>query len=466
MAERRILERVSASDLFLLLWDDYGWSTDIGGLAILDGHGVLEPGGRVRIEDVRRRLEPRLHQVRRFRQLLVRPLPGLGWPLWVDAPSFDIAEHVRVCTVAAPGDEPQLLRACEELARRRLDPSRPLWELWLLPGLAERRVGVLLRLHHAFADGTAALAAFGALLDLSADAPTSPVVPPWRPTPVPTDGALLRDNVRRRREDLARGWSGLIHPGRTARSAARVLPAWREVLTEHPAPRTSLNRPVGRDRRLALVRSRLDLTKRIAHAHGAKVNDVALAAVTGGLRELLATRGEDVEGLVQRAMVTISLHDEQPGAAQGNRPGWMMVPLPLGEPDPVRRLERIAAETAARKHESRPEAGSGPFRFVAGQRLWYRLFPRQRSVNLVVTNAPGPPVPLYLAGARLLEVFPMLPPMGNLTLVVGVLSYDGQLNITASADRDGCPDVGVFATGVRSTLDDLARSTAAVASLP
>ena len=109
---------------------------------------------------------------------------------------------------------------------------------------------------------------------------------------------------------------------------------------------------------------------------------------------------------MQRAMVTISLHEEQPWEAQGKKPGWMMVPLPLGEPDPIRRLERIATETAARKHDARPEAGSGIFRFVAGQRVWYRLFPRQRSVNLVVTNAPGPPVPLYLAGARLQEVFP------------------------------------------------------------
>jgi WS/DGAT/MGAT family acyltransferase len=241
-------------------------------------------------------------------------------------------------------------------------------------------------------------------------------------------------------------------------SPSATWPAWREVLTERRAPRTSLNRPVGTDRRLAIVRSRLDLTKQIAHAHRATVNDVVLAAVAGGLRELLASRGEDVRRLVQRAMVTISLHEEQPWDAQGNKPGWMMVPLPLGEPDQVRRLELIAAETAARKRKARPEAGSGVFRFVVGQRVWYRLFPRQRSVNLVVTNAPGPPVPFYLAGAPLVELFPMMPTMGNLTLVVAVLSYDGQLNLTAVADRDGCSDIEVFAQGVRDALDDLAQS--------
>src|SRR5215472_13067798 len=432
------LDRVTASDLFLLMWDDYGWSSDIGGLAILDGAGLLDRGGRVRIGAVREQLEPRLHLVPRFRQLLYRPRLGLGWPLWVDAPTFDLADHIQVHPVAAPGGQAQLLAACQDLAARQLDPARPLWELWLLPGLPDRQVGAYLRLHHAVADGAAALAVFGALLDQAPGAP-APAAPPWTPAPTPAPRDLLADNLRRRRAELGRGWSGLTHPDRTLRQARRAWPAWREVLGERPARHTSLNHPVGTGRRLAIVRGRLDVTKQIAHAHHATVNDVVLAAVAGGLRQLLASRGENVQQLVQRAMVTISLHDEEPGQARGNMPGWMMVPLPLGEPDPVRRLELIAAETAARKHQARPEAGSGIFRFAAGQRVWYRRFPRQRSVNLVVTNVAGPPVPLYLAGARLLELFPMMPVMGNLTLVVGVLSYAGQLNLTAVADPRSLP---------------------------
>jgi diacylglycerol O-acyltransferase / wax synthase len=458
MAGARPLERVTASDLFLLLWDDYGWSSEIGGLAICDGARLLDRDGRVRIEAVRAQLEPRSHLVPRFRQLLYRPPLGLGWPLWVDAPSFDLADHIRIHPAAAPGGQAQLLAACQELAARRLDAARPLWELWLLPGLPDRRVGAYLRLHHAIADGTAALAVFGALLDPAPDSPTPAASPPWIPAPIPAASQLLADNLRRRRAELGRGWSGLTHLARTRRQARAAWPAWREVLTEHPAPHTSLNHPVGTGRRLAIVRGRLDITKRIAHAHHATVNDVVLAAVAGGLRQLLASRGEDVEQLVQRAMVTISTHHEQPGQVHGNKPGWMMVPLPLGEPDPVRRLELIAAQTAARKHKARPKAGSGIFRFAAGQRAWYRHFPRQRSVNLVVTNVAGPPVPLYLAGAPLLELFPMMPVMGNLTLVVGVLSYAGQLNLTAVADHDHCPDLEIFTRGVRSAVDDLARS--------
>ena len=141
-----------------------------------------------------------------------------------------------------------------------------------------------------------------------------------------------------------------------------------------------------------------------------------------------------------------------------------MVPLPLGEPDPVRRLRQIAVETAARKHKAHPQVTSGLFRFVAVQRATYRFQVHQRFVNLSVTNVPGPPVPLYLAGAQLLELFPVAPILGNQTLTVGALSYAGQLNLTAMADQATCPDLEVFAQGVRSALDDLARSALAPAS--
>jgi diacylglycerol O-acyltransferase / wax synthase len=457
MAQSPPLDRLTASDIFLMLWDDYGWATDIGALAILDGRELLDPDGRLRLDDVRRVLEPRLALVPRFRQLLYRPSAGLGWPLWVDAPSFDITHHVRMRPLAAPAGEAELLRACEEIAGRRLDPGRPLWELWLLPGLPGDRVGALVRLHHAMADGAAAMAAFGALMDGVVD-PREPARSPT-PSSIPSSRRLLVDNVRRRTREMHGLVVGLRHPARTARRVVGALPAWKEVLTEARAPRTSLNRPVGRDRRLALVRTRLDVTKRIGHAHGAKVNDVVLTAVAGGLRELLRGRGEPVDGLMQRAMVTISLHDEGVGQARGNRPGWMMVPLPVGEPDAVRRLRRIASETRSRKRRPRPAAGSGIFRFVIGQRVWYRMFPRQRSVNVVVTNAPGPVVPLHLAGAELLETFPMMPVMGNLTLVVAVLSYAGQLNLTAVADRERCPDLDEFVRGVRQTFDELVASS-------
>ena len=457
MSGTRLLERVSAADHYSLLGDDFGFPWDIGVVAVADGARLVDGNGRLRVDAVRRRVEPRLHLVPRFRQVLYRPSFGLGWPVWVDARSFDIADHVCVFPLPAPAGEAELLAACEQLRGRRLDPARPLWQLWLLPGLSGQRVGLFVRMHHAIADGVAGVAALGALLDLAADAPI-PAAPPWTPAPMPAAAELFRDNMRWRLQGLDRALSRLAHPVSTAHQLGSDWPAWREVFAEERAPRTSLNRPVGADRKLAIVRSGLDLAKQIAHAHDAKVNDVVLTAVAGGLRELLRSRGESVEGLALRAMVPVSLHQEQPGQARGNLDGMIVVPLPLGEPDPLRLLHLVAAQTAERKNKAHPQAMStGIFRFTATRRAVLRLSSRQRRFNLLVTNVPGPPVPLYLAGAPLLEVFPLVPLVGNETLNVAVLSYAGQLNLTAVADGDACPDVNVFAQGVRSALVRLAQ---------
>jgi diacylglycerol O-acyltransferase len=441
----------------MLLWpEEFGWSQDIGALAILDGGRLLDGEGRFRIETAREEIGRRLHRVPRFRQLLCRPRFGLGWPLWVDAAATDLAEHVRELPLPAPADESQLLAACEELRHRRLRRSRPLWELWFLPGLPDRRVGLFMKVHHTIADGVAGVAALGAFVDPVPDPPRSDA-PPWSPAAMPTTSALFADNLRRRRLELGRTVGKLAHPVATARLARRGWPAVREAFVEARAPRTSLSRRVGWHRRLALVRSDLDLIKRVAHAHDATVNDVLMAALAGGLRTLLVGRGERVDGLVLRAAVPVSLHQEQLSQAQGNRDGMMMVPLPIGEPDEVRRLRLIAAETTRRKRRYRPQGGT-LFRSVVLQRAFLRLAPYQRLTNTYAANVPGPPVPLYFAGARLLEVFPVVPIWGNVSLGVGALSYAGQFNITAVADREACPDLQVFVQGVRGSLERLAAS--------
>ena len=450
------MERLTAADLSMVWPEDFGWPQDIGALAILDGSGLLDADGRLPIEGIRDQLGRRLHLLPRFRQLLYMPPKGLGWPLWVDAPSFDLAEHVGVFPLGPEAGEGQLIAACEQLFQRRLDRSRPLWRLWFLPGLPEGRIGLFMKLHHAVADGIAGVAAIGAFLDLSADAPT-PAAPLWTPAPIPSTRDLFDDNLRRRIQGLDGAISNMAHPIHVARQAQDGWPAVREAFAEGRAPRTSLNRPIGSHRRLAVIRSNLDLVKQIAHAHGGKVNDVLLAAVAGGLRDLLRGRGEDVEGVVLRVFVPVSLHTERPGEARGNLDGAMVVQLPIGEPDPVRRLRLIAAETGERKKKRRPP-GSTLFRSPLIQRAFLRHMARQHFTNGYVANVPGPPVPLYLAGARLLEVFPVVPIMGNMTLGVGALSYAGQFNITAVADREACPDVAAFVEGARNSLDELAQS--------
>jgi WS/DGAT/MGAT family acyltransferase len=451
------MDRLSAQDLMMLWPEEQGWSQDIGALVILDGGALLDADGRFRIEAARDEIGRRLHLAPRFRQVLYRPAFGLGWPLWVDAPSIDLAAHVRVLPLEAPADEEQLLLACEDLRHRRLDRSRPLWELWFLPGLPDGRVALFMKLHHAIADGIAGVAALGAFVDLVPDPPTTSA-PPWKPAPMPSTRALFHDNLRRHLQALARAFLGFDHPVETVRRACRGWPAVREAFVEARAPRTSLNRRVGWHRCFALTRSNLDLVKRIAHAHDAKVNDVLMAVLAGGLRELLLGRGERVDGLVLRAFVPVSLHTERPGQARGNLDGAMVVPLPVGEADDACRLRLIAAETAERKKKQRPRGGT-LFRNVLIQRAALRFAHRQRVMNTYAANVPGPPVPLYFAGARLLEVFPIVPILGNVSIGVGALSYAGQFNITTVADRESCPDLDVFAEGVRRSLDAL---TAAV----
>lgn len=259
------MERLGGLELGVLLWDDFGWSGDIGALAILDGASLLDDDGELRIEAVRRRIEPRLHLVPRLRQCLYRPRRGLGWPVWVDSASFDLADHVRVVPLEAPGERAQLLRACQQLAPRRLHPTRPLWQMWLLPGLPQRRVGLFMKMHHTIADGVAGVATFGALLDPAADK-TEPATPPWTPALAPTTGELLRDNLGRRGHELARMLSSVAHPAGTLRRSRATWPAWREFFTEQRAPRTSLNRPIGADRSFALIGTRLDVARQIAQA--------------------------------------------------------------------------------------------------------------------------------------------------------------------------------------------------------
>ncbi|WP_202918506.1 wax ester/triacylglycerol synthase family O-acyltransferase [Streptomyces cavernae] len=449
-----IMERLSPQDLMMLWPDDLGWPETIGALAILDGTGLLDPDGRFRVEAVREVIESRLPLAHRFRQLLHTPRPGLGPPLWVDARSFDLTEHVRVRPFAAPPDEAQLLRTVERLRAVPFERSRPLWLMWFLPGLADDRVAMFVKLHHTIADGAAGVALVGTFLDLSADAPATPTRP-WTPAPKPSSRDLFEDNLRRRVQAARDSVSKLARPTATLRRAREGWPAVREGFIRGRAPRTSFNVPIGRDRRMAVVRSSLDVPKQIAHDHDAKLNDVLMTAVAGGLRELLCGREESVEDLVLRAFVPVSLHREQPGRARGNQNGMMFVPLPVGEADPVRRLRAIATASAERKkYVVRPPEGVIARNGVL-QRAMLRRLARQRWANVYVTNIPGPPAPLYLGGARLLEVFPVVPLSANVTLGVGALTYAGQLSVSVIADASALPDVEVFAAGMENALQAL-----------
>lgn len=452
-----MIERLSAEDA-LMLWPDAVWPQDIGALIFLDGSNLYEHDG-FRLDRVCQAVAARLHLVPRFRQLLHVPAPDLGDPLWIDAPGFDLKDHATVTRLAAPADEAQLLLAVERARRQRLDRSRPLWEMRFFTGMPDGRVALFLRMHHALADGMASVATFATFLDADPDAIVQNPEP-WFPAAMPTEAQLRDDVLQRMRRGRRQALSSLAHPIRTMRPVVTALPAVVELLAQRPLPATSLDRSVGPARTFGLIRSRLDLAKKIAHSQEATVNDVLLAAVARGLRELLRSRGEPSDGEL-RVYVPISLRQLHGREARGNLISQMVVTLPIGTRDPALVLRAIARETARSKAKSRPSLGWVPHRGIAG-RAFLRLVGRQR-INVTTADLPGPPMPLYFAGARLLEVFPLTQLIGSVSIGIAAISYAGQFNLMVVADGDAYPDIDVFARGCNDELHALAECAGATA---
>ena len=388
------MERLTAEDLVMLSPDER-WPQEIGCLAVLDGGSLLDPDGRFLIEKVRAAVTQHLHLVPRFRQVLCIPHLGLGTPLWVDAPAFDVSDHVRVRQLPAPTDESRLLRTVEQLLARRLDRSRPLWEMWILPGLSEDRIGLLIKVHHAMADGIAGLATMAALLDATPESPAEPARA-WTPASPPMAVDLFADNLRRHLNGLRRAFAILVRPATTQRKVRSVWPAMRELISDRRGPVTSLDRVVGLDRNLALIRSSLDMIKLIARTHGATVNDVLLAIIAGGLHGLLRSRGECVDDLVLPVYVPVALRHSASPEEPGNLLAQMVVPLSIGASEPGERLRRIAAETARRKIRRRPSLGT---LVGSGLARWALLKVLDRQpVNVAIADLPGPQLRFTLPG--------------------------------------------------------------------
>jgi diacylglycerol O-acyltransferase / wax synthase len=460
------LDRLSGSDLLMLQSEEAGWPMHIGVAAVLDGTSSVDGGalvdadGRFDIEAARRAVGRRLDRVPRFRQVLHVPPRLLGRPLWVDAPAVDLARHVHVMPLPPQAGTAQLVQVVEELWSPRLDLARPPWEMWFLPGLAGGRVGMLLKLHHVVADGVGGMALLGALLDREVTGePHDSARPPALP---PSTSALLRDQLRRLRPS-GRAVAALAHPVDLAHRANRAWAAMRELDAVRRMPPTSLDRVVGTGRRLRVVSGRLDLVRDVGHAHGATVNDVLLAAVAGGLRALLLSRGEDVHDLRPFAYEPVTLLLRRAAAARPDEGGMMFVPLPLGVDDAVERLRQVAVAAAGCKQHVIPAPAGGPNRSRLVRRLMMRFAARQRWADVYVANIPGPPAPLYLAGAQVHELYPVVPLAGRVPVGVGALSYAGRLGITVVADRDACPDIEIFTDGLRAALTELEHAAATAA---
>ena len=421
----------------------------VGALLTLEAGPLLRPDGSLRLEEIRRRLGARLDRAPELRRKVVRAGALGGRPLWIDDPAFDIANHVREVRVGSPAaGEPDVTAA--RLIGRLLDRDRPLWELWFITGFDPERCAVLVKIHHAVADGLAAIALMGALLDVDAGAPDPPSSG-WRPAPAPHRRTVITDNAVSRAEAMRRAARSLRRFRRRVDgfgAAARELGAQLHAT----APRSSINRPVRRGRRVAYVPLDLATVKAAARAYGGTVNDAVLAVIAGGLHDLLAARGEHLPQLI--ASVPVSLRAGEDRSA-GNQVGLMIVPLPVAEPDARRRLELVIRATRHSKETQHALLGQRFQRWMAATPLAQPFMARQHIVNVFATNVIGPPVPLFLLDARVVDLIPFVIPTGNVTLAFCACSYAGTLYLSVTADATSTPDIDVIQRGMAQAWRDM-----------
>jgi diacylglycerol O-acyltransferase / wax synthase len=459
-------DRLTGLDSSFLHLEDGATHMHVAGTAILEGRAPA-------YDELIEHIVSRLHLVPRYRQRLAFVPFGQGRPVWVDDPHFNVAFHVRHTALPSPGGDEQLKRLCGRIFSQALDRSRPLWELWLVEGLADDRFALLSKTHHALVDGISGVDIATVLFDTS---PNPAGIAPERqraPRPLPTDAQLLADALLER----------ATAPAEIARSVRAALRGPRQVAAKlgaaayglgavaraglRSAPSSPLNVRIGPHRRFTWVRGDLQQFKAVKNALGGTVNDVVLAAVAGALGRYLHRRDEPIDDTVLRAMVPVSVRADVERGALGNRVAAMWAGLPIGETDPIKRLERVSGEMSGVK-ESGQAIGAQVLTELTGfapptiMAQAARLSARQRMFNLVVTNVPGPQFPLYMLGRRLQEMFPMVPLAGNQALGIAIMSYDGQLNFGLNADYDALGDVELLAQDLTDAIAELLQAAATV----
>ena len=490
-------ERMTSADVAFLHRETRTAPQHVGGLAIF----APRPGG-FEYERLVRLLEERISLAPRYRQK-VRMVPGhLANPLWLDDPSFDITYHVRRSALPRPGTDAQLLEFCARIQSRLLDRSRPLWEMYLVEGLSDGRVAVVTKTHEAMVDETRGIDLMHVLLD-AAPEPRRTVEAIWMPEPEP--GSI--DLVRTALMDIARRPTVLADTVREAArdvrsTAAKVgsvtggVASLARAVVQRPKP-SPLVAQLGEQRRLAIARTRLDDYRTVRAALGGAVNDVVLAVVAGALRGWLLGRGEPLgPASTVRALLPMSVSDpadpDGPGAAAAREQGAshpslqrrdpdvltarvrpLLVDLPVGESDPVLRLAQLRYAMASHAASGRAvgadriaELGgfAPPTLHALGARAAAGL--TRRMFSLVVTNVPGPQLPLYASGARLTEMFPILPLAPGQAMSIALTSYDGGMFYGVNGDRDAVPDVNTMAELIEESLVELVAAAGTEPLIP
>jgi diacylglycerol O-acyltransferase / wax synthase len=429
-------------------------------------------------EDLVEEIVSRLHLVPRYRQRLAFVPLGQGRPVWVDDPHFNVTYHVRHTALPRPGGDDELKRLAGRVFSQALDRSRPLWELWLVEGLAEDRFALLSKTHHALVDGVSGVDIATVLFDASPE--PMPVGPPeleWIPRPLPSGTQLLADALLERATvpgEIVRGARAALRgprqvAGRVGEALAGVgAMTWAGL---QAAPLSPFNVRIGPHRRFTWVRGDLAEFKGVKNALGGTVNDVVLAVVAGALGRYMRLHGHSTDDVELKAMVPVSVRADVERGALGNRVAAMWAPLPVGMTDPVQRLLKIRRAMDGIK-ESGQAVGAQVLTQLSGfapptiMAQAARLQARQRLFNVVVTNIPGPQLPLYVLGRELEALYPMVPLAENTALGIAIMSYNGQLNFGLTADYDALGDVETLAEELRSSIEELVAAAGPPAGGP
>jgi diacylglycerol O-acyltransferase len=453
------METMSPLDASFLHVEDAVTHMHIGSVGIFEGPA---PGPGV----VQSAVAARLPLVPRYRQK-VRFVPlELGRPVWVDDPYFSLDYHVRRTALPAPGGDEELRNLVGRVMSQQLDRAKPLWEMWVVEGLDDGHWALISKTHHCMVDGVSGTDLLTVILSSEPD-PGSGVFDDWQPKPEPNSVELVVHSVAGRAaspvEAVHSAVAAARAPGRVARQLAettRGLITLRSLLS--PRRASSLNGPIGPHRRWDWARARLVDIKQIRERHGGTINDVVLAAITNGFRELLLWRGETVEGRVIRTLVPVSVRADHERGTYNNKVSAMFAELPVELEDPVQRLDALHEQLQQLKQSGQAVAaerltalgGFAPAMLLAlAGRVASRL--PQSSVNTVTTNVPGPQHSLYLAQRRMLEAFPFVPLAGWVRVGVAIFSYDGEINFGVTGDRDTAPDIGVLCRGIEHGVAQL-----------
>jgi diacylglycerol O-acyltransferase / wax synthase len=468
-------EELTALDAFFLYAERPEAPLHIGAVYVFDGQPQVA-GGRG-APGIRRTLEERIHLVPRYRQRVrFRPL-NIGHPVWVDDPDFDLDHHVRHSTLPRPGTETLLRDHAARVLAERLDVRRPLWELEIVDGLSGGRVALINKVHHAMVDGISTVDIATLLFDQDPAPPPASDPQPWRPRPAPDDLSLATDSIDGLRRMVAVNPLTLPFrlPGLVRGAAQEALASpWAGAASlalslVRPGPQLPFNRMIGPRRRLHHQVLPLAALKEVKEVFAATVNDVVLAVVAEATFRWLEERGELTTDTM-RVFCPVSVRDASHRYKYGNQVSGMVVDLPIGAMPAATRLARIVAETGELKRSGQAVAARSLTALTSwapatlhalGSRLASEpRFGLQSRVNMVVTNVPGPQVPFYTGGARMLEVWPFVPVYHTLGLNIALVSYDGAVHVGLNADRELVPDLDRFGRH----LDDAAGEFRAIAS--